>query len=203
MASLRTKLATIAMSICVVAVSGCDSDIFSPGDIRELASARARWAARPFADYSYEIRTFCFCPPEVGQWTRVSVRNGAVSAVEAVDANPQFPITLLNYWNPIDTLFANLDRAMSQSDLGGYYAAIEVDYDVALGYPKFIEYRAKPTVADAGATIEVRNVLPLSGSVNRLTDSYPTSLFQRKKITEMATNATSMPPTLIMTPASW
>jgi hypothetical protein len=51
---------------------------------------------------------------------------------------------------------------MSQSDLGGYYAAIEVDYDEALGYPKFIEYRAKPNIADAGATIEVRNVLPLN-----------------------------------------
>jgi hypothetical protein len=32
--------------------------------------AEAR-AAHPFADYSYEIQTFCFCPPEVNQWTRV------------------------------------------------------------------------------------------------------------------------------------
>ena len=162
MTSLRTKVATIAMFACIVAVNACDSDIFGPGDFRELARARARWVARPFADYSYEIRTFCFCPPEVGQWTRVSVRNGAVSSVEAVDANPQFPITVLNYWSPIDTLFANLDRAMSQGDLGGHYADIEVDYDGDLGYPKFIEYRAKPTIADAGATIEVRNVLPLN-----------------------------------------
>ena len=160
MSSLRTRVATIAMSVCV-AVSACDSDIFGPDDFRELARAKARWEARPFADYSYEIRTSCFCPPEVGQWTRVSVRNGAVSAVEAVDANPQFPITLLTYWSPIDTLFANLDHAMSQSDLGGYYAAIEVDYDVDLGYPTYIQYRAKPNIADAGATIEVRNVSPL------------------------------------------
>lgn len=162
MAALRTKFATIAMCACIAAVSACDSDIFGPGDFRALASARARWVARPFADYSYEIRTFCFCPPEIGQWARVSVRSGAVVAVVAVEANPQFPITTLTYWHPIDTLFANLRQAMSQGDLGGYYAAIDVEYDAELGYPKFIEYRAKPTVADAGATIEVRNVLPLN-----------------------------------------
>ena len=161
MSSLRTKITAIAMSVGIVAISACDSDIFGPDDFRELSSARARWEARPFADYSYEIRTFCFCPPEIGQWTRVSVRNGAVSAVEAVEANPQFPITTQTYWAPIDTLFATLNRAMSQGDLGGNYASIDVEYDAVLGYPKFIEYRAKPNVADAGATIEVRSVLPL------------------------------------------
>lgn len=162
MTSLRTTFATIAMFVGIVLATACDTDIFSPGDVRALASARARWDARPFADYSYEIRTFCFCPPEIGQWARVSVRNGAVVAVVAVEANPQFPITTLTYWHPIDTLFANLHEAMSQGDLGGYYAAIEVEYDAQLGYPKVIEYRAKPNIADAGATIEVRNMLPLN-----------------------------------------
>ena len=142
--------------------SACDSSgIVSPQDIARLAQAQARWEGRPFADYSYEIQTFCFCPPEIGQWTRVSVRGGLVVAVEAVEPNPNFPITTLTYWRPIDALFADLHRAMTESSFGSNYSAIIVAYDAVLGYPTSIEYREKPNVADAGATISVRNVRAL------------------------------------------
>lgn len=141
----------------------CDSSgIVGPKEFRRLAEAEARWNARPFADYTFEIRTFCFCPPEMAQWTRVSVRNGVVVAADAVVPDPNFPITTLRLWQPIDSLFSDLHRVMSSGPFESPYAEVVVEYDPVLGYPTLIEYIEKPTVADAAATITLRNVLPLN-----------------------------------------
>jgi uncharacterized protein DUF6174 len=154
---LRTVILT-----AVIATAACDSDIVGPGDFRLLAQARAKWDARPFTDYSYEIRTFCFCPPEVNRWTRVTVRGGAVTDAQPVETDPQFPITSLSLWQPIDSLFVGLHNQMTTPTAQSPYEAITVQYDERLGYPTSIVYRGKPTVADAGAEITVRNVVPLN-----------------------------------------
>jgi hypothetical protein len=159
---LRTLIQKTVLGAGLVIAACNGSDIVGPRDLARLAQARARWDARPFADYSFEIRTFCFCPPEIGQWTRVSVRNGVVVDVDAVEPDPNFPITTLVYWQPIDSLFSNLYRAMSSGSFDSPYADIEVEYDPELGYPTRIAYIEKPTVADAAATITVRNVVPLN-----------------------------------------
>lgn len=157
---MRLRLLTLALG---AALAACDSSgIVGPKDFLRLAQAQARWNARPFADYSFEIRTFCFCPPEMSQWTRVSVRNGVVVDADAVEPDPNFPITTLAWWQPIDSLFSDLHRVMSTSPFESPYAEIVVEYDQELGYPTLIQYIEKPTVADAAATITVRNVLPLN-----------------------------------------
>jgi hypothetical protein len=159
---VRLRLLTLALGATLTA---CDSsEIFGPDDFRRLAQAEARWNARPFADYSFEIRTFCFCPAEMAQWTRVSVRNGVVVAADAVEPDPNFPITTLVYWQPIDSLFRDLHHVMSAGPFESPYAEIVVEYDPELGYPTLIEYIEKPTVADAAATIILRNVLPLTST---------------------------------------
>lgn len=145
----------------MIAVACNSSSIVGPNDFRRLAQAEARWDARPFADYSYEIRVSCFCPPEINRWTRVSVRSGVVVDAQPVETDPVFPITSLSYWDPIDSLFTNLFRAMSESNAASYLEAIIVDYDSELGYPINIEYRAKSNIADGGASYSLRNVLPL------------------------------------------
>lgn len=143
-------------------LTACDSSgIVGPNDFQRLAEARARWNARPFADYSFEIRTLCFCPPEMARWTRVSVRNGIVVDADAVEPDPNFPITTLRYWQSIDSLFSDLHRVMSTGSFESLYADIEVEYDRQLGYPTLIEYIEKPTVADAAAIITLRKVLRL------------------------------------------
>ena len=129
--------------------------------MQRFAQAKARWDARPFPDYHYEIRTSCFCVPDVTRWTRVYVQGGVVTSVQPVDPDPNFPITG-NYWEPMDSLFTHLHQRMTDND--SYLAAIVVSYDPQYGYPTSIEYRAKPNIADGGAVIEVRNVT----SLNRL-----------------------------------
>jgi hypothetical protein len=155
---LRTLVLTTGLGLAVA----CDSDIVGPGDKQRFVQAQAKWNARGFTDYSYEIRTFCFCPPEIIQWTRVEVRNGVVVDAEHVDPDPNFPITTLSMWVPIDSLFTRLQRAMSESGSQSPYEAILAEYDPTLGYPVTIEYREKPTVADAAATVHVRNVVALN-----------------------------------------
>lgn len=159
----RRLVLKAVLSISIATAMACNgSSIVGPNDFRRLAAAQARWAARPFADYSFEIRTFCFCPPEIAQWTRVSVRNGVVVDADAVEPDPNFPITTITYWQPIDSLFTNLHRAMSTGAFSSFYADINAEYDPELGYPTRIEYVEKPNVADAAATITVRNVVPLN-----------------------------------------
>ena len=160
---LRSLMTVMVLSASAT-LTACDSSgIAGPDDVRRLVHAKERWASRPFADYTYEIRTSCFCPPEVNQWSRVEVRNNVVVDVDAVDPDPGFPITTLSYWQPIDTLFADIERAMAGSGFSSVYAEVNVTYDAQFGFPTSIEYVSKPTIADAGASISVRNVVPLTG----------------------------------------
>ena len=151
---------TIAAALTLAA---CEfSSIVDANDLRLVAAAEARWKARPFADYSYEVRVLCFCPPEITEWTRVTVRGGVVTSAEAVEPDPSFPISTLRYWVPIDSLFVDLRLTMTDRALRTYLDAIVVDYDPELGYPTNIEYRAKTNVLDGGSQFLLRNVLPVN-----------------------------------------
>jgi hypothetical protein len=131
-------------------------------DIRLFASAKALWDARPFTDYTYEIKTSCFCPPEINAWTRVTVRNGVVVSAENVDPTLHYPLSSLVYWVPVDSVFARLRQAMSRgSHFDSWLASIDVQYDATLGFPTYIVYHEKPNVADAGSVHYLRNVRPL------------------------------------------
>jgi hypothetical protein len=157
-ASRQSSILAIAV---LIAMGGCDSSRLSgPRDVARLNAAEARWLDRPFEDYRYEIRTSCFCGPDVTRWTRVTVQGGAVVAAEPVEPDPALPVTSLEYWQPIDSLFARLRRALVERESGEFYAAIVAEYDPALGYPVLIEYRAQPYIADGGATHWLRNVVP-------------------------------------------
>ena len=52
---------------------------------------------------------------------------------------------------------------MSGSGFSSVYAKVNVTYDAQFGFPTSIEYISKPNIADAGASISVRNVVPLTG----------------------------------------
>ena len=152
----------VAPFVSALVLAGCEtSDLVAPDDLRELAAAEARWRARSFGDYSYEIRVLCFCAPEVTQWTRVTVRDGAVTAAEAVDPNSTYPITTIQYWEPIDSLFVDLRRSMTDRASKTHLDAIIAEYDPELGYPTNIEYRTNTNVIDGGSQFQLRNVKPL------------------------------------------
>lgn len=146
--------------LLVGSLASCSSDsIAAPGERVAFARAKALWDSRSFASYTYEIRTFCFCPPEMTQWNRVVVQDGAVIAVEPVDlSSSYYPVSITSYFHPIDSVFARLHRAMTDGGFSSAYADIDAEYDATLGYPTHIVYHEAPFVADAGATIEIRSL---------------------------------------------
>lgn len=159
---LRHFIVTLALSVGLLTAGACETSApVDARDLAELARAQHKWRTRPFADYSYEISVHCFCPPEIGQWNRVTVRGNAVTAVEPVDLDAPYAVSMLSYWRPIDSLFVEVFRAMSAPASDSYLDAVIVKYHDALGYPTQIEYRARRNVADGGALYDLRNVRPL------------------------------------------
>lgn len=157
----RAAAARGGLIIALVALGACHSSRAFGPSLTRLDQAESTWKARPFADYRYEIRTLCFCPPEMVRWTRVTVRSGAVVTAEPVDPDPAFPITSIALWKPIDTLFTNLRRTLTDPSSRHAYSAIVAEFDPELGYPVLIEYRTHSNIADGGATHHLRNVMPL------------------------------------------
>jgi hypothetical protein len=153
---IRLLLALVALGASCSSPTG----LLSANELAALNAAEARWKQRGFADYSYETRTLCFCPPDIYQWARVHVRGGVVTRVEHIDANPPVDATNLTYWLPIDSAFTRL-RDAARNTNSDIFSDIKVEFDATLGYPTRVEFVERPTVADAASIAERRNVRPL------------------------------------------
>ena len=147
----------VAGLVAVLAVAACGGSPFSPEEYREAARALARWEARGFTDYAYEIRSSCFCPPDLTQWARVEVRGGVVTEVRSVATGVVLAESLYSMWSPIDELFTWLLREHDDDHL----VDVRADFDRGLGYPTYISFGYDSSVMDAGATYYLRNVVPL------------------------------------------
>ncbi|GAB1343826.1 DUF6174 domain-containing protein [Gemmatimonas sp.] len=144
--------------LLAVGVAACDSatDALSPREVRELTAARARWNGSPLRNaYSYETRMACFCPPEVGQWHRVRVVNGAITDVRTEDATA-VPVLQWTWYPTVDSLFAILVREPDE-----YVQDVSARYDQTHGYPLEISITARPGIADGGVTYFTRGLQPV------------------------------------------
>jgi hypothetical protein len=138
-------------------LAGCDDSPFSPGELREVHRALARWEARGFTDYRFEAVSSCFCAPEVTRWARVEVRGGAVVAVRSVETGELYPSSSHGMWATIEDRLAGLLRARTDNGL----KEIVVRFDPVLGFPTVISHRYDSDILDAGGTVSMRNVAPL------------------------------------------
>lgn len=152
----------IRLLILVAVLGSCNSPtgLLSGGELAQLDAAEARWRELGFNDYTFEVRSFCFCPIEVSRWTRVYVRGGVVRRAERVDVEPPVEVTIRGYWHPIDSAFVHLRESLKNAG-DQVYADIKVEFDQTLGFPILVEYVSKPNIADAGSTTQQRNVKPL------------------------------------------
>jgi len=137
--------------------AGCGEGPFSPAELRRATRALARWEARGFADYSYEIRSACFCPPQATSWARVEVRGGVVTGAWSVETGAPHPVELLGVWHPVDDLF---DRILRDHD-DEYLDDVRADFDPSLGYPTYVSFTYDSQIQDAGGASYLRNLAPL------------------------------------------
>jgi hypothetical protein len=150
---MRTRFLLLGLS---AAVSACGESPLSPTEFLRLADAEARWAARPFPDYAFEIRQACFCAPELTQWARVEVVGGQISRVVVLATGVELPPLERSYFPTVERVFSSIHSA-SDDD---YLRDIRVEYDHQLGYPTRVDFVSKPEIADGGGTYYLRNAGP-------------------------------------------
>ena len=146
---MRSVKLAVALSLGAAA---CSSP-FGPQEARLLADSRAQWDQRTFADYTFEARRDCFCPPEEVGPVRITVRQGAI--VE---------LTLLETGEAVDPLlWLTIEQLYDQIPRWGKYHGVEdviVDYDPTLGFPSRVQVRYEEGITDAGLSYTVSNVGP-------------------------------------------
>jgi hypothetical protein len=143
--------------LTLLALPACD--VTGSHDAEErarLAQARSRWQRAGVGDYSYELRTLCFCPPEVVGPFAITVSRGTVSSVVFVATGAT--VTPIPERHPtVEGLFDIVEKTL---DRGPDRLAIE--YDSALGYPRRIEVDSAAGAADDEITYETTSFVRLS-----------------------------------------
>lgn len=125
----------------VLFLAGCESTL-TLGDLYSYRDAKVRWDASNIRSYTYETKIGCFCPTELGQWSRVTVIDGRVSGVFNMETQVVVDSSLLSRYPTIDDQFAFI--------LGDHSGDVDVEYDCRYGYPIFIRIEANPEIIDSG-----------------------------------------------------
>ena len=143
----------VLLVVVALLSSGCVS-VVSPGEAEQLRAAERRWEAANIRNYSYQMRTSCFCGTEVIDWAVVEVRNGEVISAKSIDGTPLSGVALTSRLT-VEELF---ERARARHD---WLGNIDFEFDETLGYPLSVRHVAKRNIADADATYEARNLVPV------------------------------------------
>ncbi|HVF40395.1 MAG TPA: DUF6174 domain-containing protein [Gemmatimonadaceae bacterium] len=131
--------------------AGCINP-FGSREERELDRAAALWRSKNITSYTFEMRTSCFCPPEINEWAIVDVRNGQIVGARSLTGTPLTGIALTSR-KTVDQLFEAGRPPHEQ-----WVDHIEFDYDPQLGYPTRLVLEGKRNIADAGVAYEARNL---------------------------------------------
>ncbi len=117
----------LVIALLAVTPLGCSDGTGLEQD--PLEAARARWAETNAADYIFEFRRSCFCPPDFVRSVRIEVLDGVVSSAVYVDTEEAIPLPLTSV-PTIDDLFDEIGDALE----GAAFSVI-ADYDADMGYP--------------------------------------------------------------------
>lgn len=131
--------------------------MLSVSELRRLAQAESRWAARGFSDYSVEMRRSCFCAPETTEWTRLDVVGGTLVRATVLGSGVVIEDSRLQAWRTVEQVFEEI-RAANRS--GEWLADLEASYDPVLGFPTEVSFVSKPDILDAGLLYSLRNARP-------------------------------------------
>lgn len=148
----RAPFLTLVVGLLLVTVNGCGDDPLSP-EVEALASARARWEATGYTDYTYLYRLSCFCPPQLLETARVSVSDGQITAVYLLDSDAPAPPDSYNLYHTIEGLFDRLAQSLASDPV-----VFEVTYDGATGYPTSAQIDISEQIADEEYSFTASNL---------------------------------------------
>ena len=145
------KPAIVRLLVACLFVTACSS-VLGPGDRARLQKAEERWNSLGVSEYSFEMRTGCFCGPDVNDWAVVDVKDGAVVAARSLSGVPLSGISLQSR-KSVEDLFV-----FARTYRPDWVADVDFEFDEELGYPVNLTFTSKPNIADAGTTYEARNL---------------------------------------------
>ncbi len=131
---------------------GCEAPT-APGNLDNLAAARARWRDQGGEAYSYELTRNCFCVFG-GRRMVVTVKQGTVTAADYLDSDGSVEAALLTYIPTIPDLFDLVEGA-----LAGPAAYFFASYDPTYGYPNRIEIDYSANAVDDEMAITARSLV--------------------------------------------
>ena len=138
----------------LIGLAGCNP--FGVSEEDELADAEKLWERSNIRDYSFEMRTSCFCPPEIIEWARVTVQNRAIVSVTSLTGTP-LSGNARDSRKTVDQLFAAV-----KPPLPDWVDRVDFNFDPQYGYPVSLRLESRKDVLDAGIIYEARNLQPIS-----------------------------------------
>ncbi len=141
----------------LAATIGCSSpsDPSGNGWRDELGRHRRQFQTAVGTSYQVTYQNDCFCPVEVMQPVRLTVRSGAVVEVIRVSDGTAVPPAMWSAYHPVDRVF---DEIVAGFENGA--RRVRVDYDARYGYPAdvLIDYQM---AADAFVGFHLSDLAPL------------------------------------------
>lgn len=129
--------------------------ITGPGEEDRLAGARARWAAQGQQNYTYEVRSDCFCGL-AGRWIEVTVLTDQVVAGRYLDTNTPVETNLLPALPTVLALFERIKDAVKADPV-----LLQVEYHPQDGHPTRINVDISYSIADEEYLLQSRNLMGL------------------------------------------
>jgi len=126
-----------------------------PDEEDRLADARARWAAQGQQNYTYEVRSDCFCGL-AGRWIEVTVIEERVVSGRYLDDNTQVEPKLLPALPTVPDLFDRIRDAVRADAV-----LLQVEYSGNDGHPVRINVDIRYNVADEEYLLQSRNLMGL------------------------------------------
>ncbi len=119
-----------------------------------LAANRELFASSVGDDYDVTFQRSCFCPPEARQPLRLEVRGGEVRSVTSIDSGAGTPPEQMTAVRTVTEVFDLIQDAFDREA-----AAVRVDYDPTLGYPRelYIDYSER--IADEEQSITLSDLV--------------------------------------------
>lgn len=142
------------LPFALLALAGC-GPITGPGEDDRLQAARRRWASEGQHDYSYEIRSDCFCR-QAGRWIEVTVMGDRVASGTYLDDRTPVEPDFLGALPTVPDLFARINDAVA-----AHAVLLQVEYDARDGHPTRINVDLSHRIADEEYMLQSRNLMGL------------------------------------------
>jgi hypothetical protein len=143
---------SVLLAALVIGLAGCNP--FGVSEEDELADAERDWKRSNIRAYSFEMRTSCFCPPEVTDWARVTVQDGAIVAATSLTGAPLSGIAR-DSRKSVDQLFDSVKRPYPD-----WVDRVDFTFDPLYRYPVKLQLESRKNISDAGIIYEARNLQP-------------------------------------------